>query len=270
MERNDDPRASRRRVVLGGLGLVTAPWLTACANRPPPPPPKPFSLLAVLPVAMAPPSKSNQGFGGNYVYVSPTGAPVGPAVAGAVIGLLLVAAIESKRKVDHDAMQRALSAVAFDPAAAVQKHVMAALAQRELRMVTIEDMQVAAAIRDGDIRGLPPGVDAILDVTIQESGFYDSMRAGGFSPMLNLWASVRAAAPGADELDGFTYYADWRDGGKDRRWVTTPQSMTFATTDDLERRASEARAGLDQISLQLASLMADDLQRHSQGLSRAE
>jgi hypothetical protein len=272
MERHDDMRPSRRHLVLGGLGLAVAgvPWLTACANRPPPPPPKPVSLLAILPVAMEPVSEKNPGFGAQVPYVSTPGVPLGPALAGGLIAAVLVIAIESKRRKDREALQQALSQVAFDPAAAVQRRIEATLAERSVQTVAITDPALAAAIRNGQVEGLPAGVDAILDIGVQESGYYHSTRAGGFSPMLNLWASVRAATPGADELDGFSYYADWRDAGKERRWVTTPKSTTYATEVDLGEHGEQARAGLEEVTEKLVAMMADDVQRHAQGQRRID
>ena len=270
MERNDDMRPARRRVVLGGLGLAAAPWLTACANRPPPPPPKPFTLLAVLPVTVAPVSEKNPGFGAQYTYVATPGVPLGPALAGGLIAGVLVYAIESKRQKDRQALQKALSQVAFDPGAAVERRVAAALAQRNVQTVAITDPALAAAVRDGKVEGLPAGVDAILDIGIDESGYYHSTRAGGFSPMLNMWASVRAATPGTEELDSFSYYADWREAGKEVRWVTTPSSTTYATVEELGDHGDEARAGLEDVTDKLVAMMAEDLLRHSQGLRRVD
>jgi hypothetical protein len=270
METSEDMRPSRRRVVLGGLGLAATPWLTACANRPPPPPPKPFTLLAVLPVAVAPVSEKNPGFGGEYTYVSTPGAGLGVALVANVIAGVLVYAIETKRQKDRLALQKALSQVAFDPGAAVEQRIVTALAQRNVQTVAITDPALAAALRDGKVEGLPAGVDAILDIGIDESGYYHSTRAGGFSPMLNMWASVRAAAPGTEELDSFSYYADWREAGKELRWVTTPNSTTYATAEELGEHGSEARAGLEDVTDKLVAMMADDLLRHSQGLRRVD
>jgi hypothetical protein len=272
MEREEDMRPSRRRVVLGGLGIAMTgtPWLTACANRPPPPPPKPVSLLAILPVAVAPVSAKNTGFGAGYTYVSTPGVPLGPALAGGLIAGVLVYAIESKRQKDRAALQQALAQVAFDPAAAVQRRIAPALEERNVRTVAITDPSLVAAIRDGRVEGLPDGVDAILDMGVDECGYYESTRAGGFSPMLNLWASVRAATPGADELDSFSYYADWRDAGKELRWVTTPKSTTYATAEELGQHGAQARAGLEDVTEKLVAMMADDLQRHAQGQRRID
>jgi hypothetical protein len=259
-------------MVLGGLGLAAAPWLTACANRPPPPPPKPVSLLAVLPVAGVPVSDKNPGFGKTSdVYVPYTpGVPPAAALAGGLIGIALVAVVEYKLRKQREALQQALSLVAFDPAAAVQMRIEAALQQRAVRCVAIADPALAAAMRDGRIEGLPDGVDAILDISVEESGYYSSTRAGGLSPMLNLSASVRAATPGADELDGFTYYADWRDAGKEKRWVTTPRALTFENAEELGKHADEARTGLEDVTEKLVAMIADDLQRHASGLARID
>lgn len=267
MERKDDLRSSRRSLVLGGLGMAAAPWFTACANRAPPPPPKPFRQLAVLPPTLAPGSERNPGFGGGFMYVQGSGGiTTGQTVGANLAGALLVIALESGRLSARDAMRRALRAVAYDVGTAVQQQVAAALAQREVSMVNIEDLAIGTAARHGYVRDLPPEVDAMLDITIEESGFFDSRGAGGWSPVLNLWVRVRSTEPGVDDPDGVTYYADWRGSDKDKRWLSTPKAMVFKTVGDLERGAADARSGLDQIVQRLSGLVADDLQRHYRGL----
>jgi hypothetical protein len=251
--------------------------LDGCATRPaePPKPPKPISLLAVLPV-FAPISESNTGFGSAR---QPMGAPIGlpgppfGAVSGAdfaagIIGEAMVYGFRAYRQKERDALVEALYPVHFDAAAEIDARLAPALEQAQVRLVRITDPKIALDVRDGKLDGLPAGVDAILDVIIDESGYYSSMRAGGYSPMLRIKATLHAPVADADDLDDFRYYADWREGGKDKRWVTTPKSMTFASVDLLTAGSTDVRAGLEKVMDQLVALMVQDLQHHAEGKPR--
>jgi hypothetical protein len=238
--------------------------IAGCATRPaePPKPPKPISLLAVLPVS-APIRESNTGFGS-----APPPVVLGATSAGAFGGALLASAIvygfQANKQNEREALYEALSHVKFDAAAEIDSRLAPALEQAQFRLVRITDPKIALDVRAGKLDGLPAGVDAILDVTVEESGYYHSMRAGGYSPMLQLKATLHA--PEADDVDlddDFGYYADWREGGKDKRWVTTPKSMTFASVDLLKAGSTDVRAGLEKVVDQLVTLMVLDVQHHT-------
>ena len=224
--------------------------IAGCATRPaePPKPPKLISLLAVLPVS-APISESNTSFG---------------SYDGALLSSLIFYGFEAYKQKERNALDEALSHVRFDAAAEIDARLAPALAQAKIRLVRITDPAIALDVRAGKIDGLPAGVDAILDVTVEESGYYHSMRAGGYSPMLQLKATLHS--PVADDVDlddDFGYYADWRDGGNNKRWVTTPKSITFASIDLLEVNSADAHAGLGKVVDQLVALMVLDVQRHT-------
>jgi hypothetical protein len=242
--------------------------IAGCATRPaePPKPPKPISLLAVLPVS-APISKTNTGFGSaGPPVVIPTGpgAVSAGAYGGALLGSLIVYGFQANKQNEREAIYDALSHVNFDAAAEIDSRLTPALEQAQVRLVRITDPAIAFDVRAGKLDGLPAGVDAILDVTVEESGYYHSMRAGGYSPMLQLKATLHS--PESDDVDlddDFGYYADWRDGGKDKRWVTTPKSMTFASVDLLKAGSTDVRAGLEKVVDQLVTLMVLDVQHHT-------
>jgi hypothetical protein len=253
-------------VVAGGLLTIAG-----CATRPaePPKPPKPISLLAVLPVS-APISESNTGFGSaRQPEVVPV-LPIGPhgevsvgAFGGALLGSAIVYGFQANKQKEREALYEALSHVKFDAAAEIDSRLAPALERAHVRLVRITDPEIALNVRAGKLDGLPAGVDGILDVIIEESGYYSSMRAGGYSPILQLKATLHAPVADDDELDDFGYYADWRDGGKDKRWVTTPKSMTFASIDILKASSADARAGLEKVVDQLVALMVLDVQHHA-------
>jgi hypothetical protein len=280
--------ACRRSVLRGAIVRALAAGLLTvggCATHPaaPPKPPEPIKLLAVLPVS-APASESNSGFGstqpgmilpivvpvpsGSQDSLSP-GTTAAAVAAGVVASAFIYSFRENSRK-EREALTEALSHVNFDPAAEVGFRLAPALEQRQVRLVRIADPDIAAQVRAGRFDRLPADVDAILDVRVSESGYYSSWRAGGYSPMLQLTATLLAPAANADNLDEFSYYADWRNGGKDRRWVTTPKSLTFPTVDLLRANSAEARAGLARVVDQLVELMAEDLRRHATGTPRID
>jgi hypothetical protein len=190
-------------------------------------------------------------------------------VAG-VVASAFIYRFREDRRIGREALNEALSHVNFDAAAEVDSRLAPALERRQVRLVRIAEPNIALDIRAGKFDGLPAGVDAILDVRVSESGYYSSWRAGGYSPMLLLTATLLAPAVNADNLAEFRYYADWRDGGKDRRWVTTSKSLTFPTVDLLKASSARARAGLADVVDQLVELMVQDLQRHTTGKLRID
>ena len=277
----------RRRALRGVIVWVVAAGLLVvegCATRPaePPEPPKPLALLAVLPVS-APPSEANAGFGSmQQGMILPIVVPVpsGPdslspgttaaAVAAGVLASAFINQFRENSRRERKALNEALSRVNFDAAAEVDSRVAPALERRQVRVVRITDPDIAAEVRAGKFDRMPPGVDAILDMRVTESGYYSSMRAGGYSPMLLIEVALRAPVAKADNLDEFSYYADFRDGGKDRRWVTTPKSMTFPTVDRLGASATEVRAGLASVVDKMVELMVQDLERRAAGKPRID
>lgn len=122
------------------------------------------------------------------------------------------------------------------------------LAQRGVQVVRVTDQTVAAEVWSGQFGQLPPGVDAVLDVSVLESGYYSSMRAGGYSPQLHLRAVLLPTVPDAEELASFSYYADWREAGKETRWVTTPKALTFEKLEGLKAEAASVLVGLGEVA----------------------
>ena len=268
-------------VWLAAAGLLV---IEGCATRPAeaPKPPKPLALVAVLP-AWAPASESNAGFGSApqglvlpIVVPVPAGSDAlspGTTAAAVVAGVLASAFIfhfqEDSRR-ERKALNEALSRISFDTAAEVDSRLAPALERRQVRVVRVTDPDIAAEARVGRFDRVPPGVDAILDVRVSESGYYSSLRAGGYSPKLLLKVALRVPVANVDNLAEFSYYADFRDGGKDRRWVTTPQSLTFPTVDQLGACSTDIRAGLARVVDQLVELMAQDLERRATGQPRID
>ena len=268
---------------LGVVVLVSGVLvLHGCASRPaePPEPLKPIKLLAVLPVSM-PISDFNTGFGatgrqGMPIVLVPAeaasygGVSAGETAALSVLAYAIASGIQSSNQRRRDELAQALSLVNFDAAAQIESKLLPALERRQVPLVRITDPQVAAEVRARRFQGLPAGVDAILDIRIPESGYYYSFRADAYSPMLLVTASIFAPDARSDSLEEFSYYADLRDGAGDRRWITTPQSMTFSEIDGLKASAVWVRAGLRAVVDQMVALMAEDVHRRMVAKPRVE
>jgi len=265
--------SARSRARVGAvLAVVAGTMLGACASKPAvvAPPPAPIRLLAVLPVAPLVESDS-VGFGGSrpvgpIVFVAPS---AGAAAAGMGAGIVVSAIVQSAREERYKekiALQEAMSVLNFDLAAQADVHLAAALQeQQSLRMVHIRDPEVAAQVRAGRFDGLPAEVDAFLDVSVEESSYEKSRRAGGYAPVVNLGVTIRPLDVKADDLAGLNYYADPREAGKNKRWWTTPPSMTFKTLDALKADAPAVRVELDKLVQQMSLLMARDISRRAAG-----
>jgi len=275
---------NRRDVLRGVLPLCAAVAATVplggCANRPPappPPPPKPVALLGVLPVLLELPQPSSPGFGANRsqpVYMgtqqaprsaAPVSAAAGLAVGLLALGITMAVANENQRRAEE--LAAAVSTLDFDPAEALDRLLGDALERRGIRLARI-DADLARELRGNRMDRLPAGVDALLDVRVTEAGYYRSMRAGALSPQLNINASLMEARTDGDELDSFTYYADFRSAPKDPRWFTTPKELTFDDTAALRGAASRVREGLQALVERIAEHLCADVHRHVTGQPR--
>lgn len=281
----------RRRALGAGFRLTAALCLPAgaaglsgCAHNrtpaPPAPPPKPIHLLTVLPAGV-PAGSESTGFGAPAygvvyapVYIGHHGRSSGSANAAAfgigLLGGLIAVAIVHHQTQERIKLMAALAEVNFDARERLDRQVAAELATRQLSSQAVTDTQAAIAIHGGERSLLPAGSDAVMSMEITNQGYYSSMRAGGYSPMLHVDVTLRDTSAERTELDTFTYYADWRDAGTDRRWITTPKALTFATLDELRQSAAQARQGLQDLVDQFARLIADDVTRHASGLARQD
>lgn len=274
---------NRRDVLRGVLPLCAAVAAAAplggCANRPPappPPPPKPVALLGVLPVLLELPQPSSPGFGANRsqsTYVATQPAPGNSApipVAGLALGLLalgITAAVASENQRRAEELAAAVSTLDFDPAEALDRLLDRALEQRGVKLTRI-DGELARALRSNRMDRMPAGVEALLDVRVTEAGYYRSMRAGALSPQLNVNVSLMEARADGDELESFTYYADFRSSPKDPRWFTTPKELTFEDTAALRAAAPAVREGLQALVERIAEHLCADVHRHVSGQPR--
>jgi hypothetical protein len=70
-----------------------------------------------------------------------------------------------------------------------------------------------------------------------------------------------------DEVMGYTYYADNRDWGKQRRQFTVPANLTFARPSDMRANAGVVQEGLEDVLDRMVGLIVDDVPRHCTGQS---
>lgn len=283
MQSDDQAEDACRRGWLRAAAKITfaaaALPLAGCASKPagppppPPPPPKPLANIGVLPVLLQLPDDQRAGFGapgygGAYVHAGP---PISAGAAVATLGVALIAmAIMSHRAQKRRDLDAAVADLAFDPAKALDDGLAGALQKRQVVLTRIEDPVLAAEIRSGSMGRLPPGVDALLDVRVTEAGYFSSMRAGGYSPLLNVSATLLPPVKDGEELEGFGYYADWRDGGKDSRWFTTPATLTVDEIDKISSQSQALREGLAAVVARVLERIADDVQRRAAGQHRVD
>jgi hypothetical protein len=108
-----------------------------------------------------------------------------------------------------------------------------------------------------DFRALAESADAVIDVHIDETGYYESSRAGGYSPMLGIGLSLKSVATGRT-LTEFSYWFDWRPA-KDPRSFQSPPELVFRSLGDLTAEPDKVRAGLEAELDKIAVVMAADV-----------
>jgi hypothetical protein len=270
------PAFDRRRALqgLGVAGLaVAASGLTACATRPagpPPPPPAPLNRLAVLPVVMTPPrDRSRSG------YVAPVaiyggvqgGSNNGAVVAGVLVVGLVALAIGANQAQNAKILAQSVTALNLDPAGHLDRELVPLLDQRGLPLERITDARLADDLRQGrGTNALPPGVDALLDVRVQDCGFSSSLRFG-YTPHLGVQARLLSPSTG-ETLEEFNYWADARDGKGDPRFIKTPESLNFKSPELIGQQVPRVREDLDRVFDRVLQVLIDDVQRRVLGQPR--
>jgi len=262
---NSNVGIARRSLLWASLAPLL-PIASGCASRAPVGPPKPIALLGLLPVLLDLGDK-DPGFGTRAVPLpSPTPAPP-PPINPTALGMAIGYALRADRDRKQAELASAVMSIGYDPAAALERRLGQALEGRGVPLVRI-DAAAAVAVRGGDMRGLPAGVDAWLDVRVTEAGYESSSDAGGFVPKLDIDATLRPAVKGARELDSFSYEVDVRSRPADTRSFTIPATLTFASLDALRASSATVRGGLDALVEQMVERLAQDILRHASGLAR--
>jgi hypothetical protein len=261
----------RRAAVLLFVGLVGG-----CAQKPtvPPPPTQPLARVAVLPVKMWPANGDAVSFNGvstgkvGATFV-PLNAAAAPAAAVAT-GISLLFASSKQKFAD------AVTAVQFDAQAAVEKRLWPALQSQQLPVVIVDDPVVVSAFRAGDFKGVPAdavakaldGVDAALDVHITSAGYYPADRAGGYSPMMYVVATLRPRDKPFEELAPFNYDADYRPAEGESRFFTTPKEISADKPETIRQKADLVREQMDAIAARMVEKIVVDIGRRVRNEAR--
>jgi hypothetical protein len=259
------------------VGLVLAfSVLGGCAQKPtlPAPPTQALTRVAVLPVKMWPANGDAVSFNGvtsgagGVVFVPSNAAAVGPAVVGT--GLSLLMSLPKRR------LAEAVFEVRFDAQAAVEKRLWPTLQSQRLPVVIVDDPAVVNGFRAGDFKGVPAdvvaksldGVDAVLDVQITSAGYYPADRAGGYSPMMYVVATLRPRDKPFEELARFSYDADYRPAEGETRFFTTPQEISADKPDTIRQKAELVREQMDAIAVRMVERIVTDVGRRIRNESR--
>jgi hypothetical protein len=246
---------------------LLAASLTGCAHRDktPPPPPPVINRLAMLSVLMdnaaaVPTAVNNSNRTVPYV---PTARPGSPGIgAGAVIGAAVVvgvmALVEQRSKQRRSELDQAMATLDFRPAERLTARLPALLSADTAPVDLVPHNLETIGWRDSqDFRALAESADAVIDVHIDETGYYESSRAGGYSPMLGIGLSLKSVATGRT-LTEFSYWFDWRPA-KDPRSFQSPPELVFRSLGDLTAEPDKVRAGLEAELDKIAVVMAADV-----------
>lgn len=240
-------------------GLTALSLLAGCANRGPkaaPDPERPLKMIALLPV-LRPPGETGRLMPGNPGYMPVQ--PMSPSAALAVIGIGLVTlAILSSQKSEADALAAALNAIHFDPATRLNESLRQRLEAEGLQVQLVSDELASQVRANSDPTLLADVADAVLDIQLRETGYYDSGRPRGYSPMLGLQATLSVTRANNDP-EYWDYWADWKGNAKYSRYFVTPASMNQPDVAALASHTDAARADLEATLDRVAERVVQDV-----------
>lgn len=177
------------------------------------------------------------------------------------------AAAESRR-----AISLALRPIGIQPRQDLTAALERAFAKRNLPITLIADEAASklARRRTRSFAKLPPGFDAVLDVQINPAGYFKVTETGGYSPMFFVSAQLFSIADTRTELEAFSYEADYRDAEGERRFFTTPKTLSVDSLDEIAERAPVMRSELLSIIDQIANMISSDIERALNKLPRLD
>jgi hypothetical protein len=195
-------------------------------------------------------------------------APVNPTNFGVWLGLSLRAASDARALQERSRISAALQSVEFSPKDEVFKALSASFARRSLPIAYVtDDASSERARRDWDFSALPPGFDAVLDVTIDEFGYFYEKEAKGFSPEVYISASLVATANGGTRLERYAYQANYQASEGERGFITTDPSLTVPRLELVRGRAASINGGMRELVATIADRLSEDIDRSLKGLS---
>lgn len=260
-------------------GLAAAVLATGCASRGdvPPEPLKPIEKLVLLPVVLENDIHNPNYFAHHATQPMPSSQPVPSYVAGgssagvgaallvAGIAALIVHGIEQEQKKSQTQLEQAYEALEFRPADSLNARVQALLRDERLKVdMDVDPAEALTARRADDYSRLKTKGEAVLDIRVNDNGYFKSMRAGGVSPMLGITASLISTESG-EAIESYYYWSDWRESKNNPRWFTSPPSTIYKSTEELEQNAAAAKEGLEQTVSKIAKQIVTDVRRRARG-----
>jgi hypothetical protein len=162
---------------------------------------------------------------------------------------------------DRQALTGALGHLSIFPRQLLLQSLVRQIEARSLPIFPLDDYALAEAVRNRVATPLPQNVQALLDIRINQAGYYASQRAGGFTPHFEisalLWDTVN---PGV-RIDAFDYAGDFRDARGDRRFFTTPKDLSSTDERMFRTDPEKFRPGLIRLFDDVASMLLDDMHR---------
>lgn len=250
------------------IAVTTLSLLAGCANRTPRAAPDaelPLTKIALLPVVLPEPATPRQMPGSlGYMPVQ----PMAPSTALAVIGIgLITLAVMSSQKEEADKLAAATAAIGFAPAVRLNDRLRRRLEDEGLIVELVSD-ELARQVRANSDPKLLAGVaDAVLDVQLRETGYYDAGRPRGYSPMFGLQASL-AVTRANNDPEYWDYWADWKGNPKYSRYFVTPASMNHADVASLAAHSEAARADLEATLDRVVERVVQDVKQRASTLPR--
>jgi hypothetical protein len=244
-------QVASRRLVLKSLSLVAlgSGTLAGCATRSGEPEIEPvppvIGSLTLLPVAM------------------PEGVTVENRGMRRGLGMILgglgsLAASHSIRK-NGERMDELIRASGVDLSARLSEVVMRELAAGPVIPDVFADAQQAAKARESDdFKVLGIEADAVLDITVNDYGFYCSSGVDDYTPQVYVAMGLRSPRTG-DWLGDASYAYDRSPANGDPRHFQTAAEHQFSSIDVLFAESARAVAALDDAMVAIAAALATDI-----------
>jgi hypothetical protein len=248
-------------------GIAIAGLMAGCASRAPQPRRALPDLqrVGMLPVKEWPTRTSTAPF--NFAML-PSARGGGSTLAYGPIGFgaALANSIEGGRDARRRALAIALVPAKFSPRTTIAEHLAVLVQQRGLPIVAVETAPWVEATQDNDeFKSVPKNWDALLDVHINEAGYYPGDRS--FVPRVS--ASVRLIDPRspAQVAESFDYEVD-TGTSNDPRFIPAPPALMLTSVDAIRENAASIRQGMTTLCTRVAEKMADDVERVIRKLPR--
>ena len=191
-----------------------------------------------------------------------TVAPVSPTAIGVGIAMAFRASADARALQERSRISAALQSVEFSPKEEVFKAFSASFERRSLPIAYVTDEASSErARRDWDFSGLPPGFDAVLDVQIDEFGYFYEKEAHGFSPEIYISTTLLATANGGARLERYRYQANYRTIEGERRFLITDPGLTVPQLGVFGEKAASIRDGMRALVATIADRLSEDLDR---------